>query len=145
MDNRERGRRDASLGFGMNVQLMNRLASSVVDEPNQPKPETPEQQQPDRDLKNPVSTTLSQSAPAIPNWILATASASIPVFEEQNGAESTGSIEEGTRLRLFLPIVTEADDQWATVQFVSGELGELTTGWAKVATPSCFLVNNLSV
>ena len=141
MDNRERGRRDASLGFGSSLQMINLIASNVVYE------------EPRQEVSEPI-TQAQQSQTGIqvsglsaePKWIRAVASCTMNVFEEQDrSSPSCGSIDEGTTLRLFLPTTIEQEDQWAWIQFVSGGLGDLTSGWAKVADSTKYFVEDLSV
>lgn len=140
MDNRERGRRDASLGFGTSLQMMNRL--SAVLPPNEP---AAARVRPS--VEEPTKRPLSEPEPPDQQtWIRATASCTIPVFDRDDDTlPSQISIDEGSSLRMFLPIQNKGGDQWAKVQFISTGLGDLATGWARVADADDYFVENLSV
>jgi hypothetical protein len=153
MDNRERGYRDASLGFGTNLQMMTKWASNIIAAPLEPAPPAQTKTQSDEEggtmqtsARPSVEMPSTASSSAAPNWIRATASCSMSVFADTNeSSQAYGKIDTGDPVRLFLPILADGDDQWAKVQFVSGKLGDLTMGWTKVASSKHYFVENLSV
>lgn len=153
MDNRERGYRDASLGFGVNLQMMTRLASNTnmaapvqPAQPEQTKSQSDEAGSAIQASARPSTEMPSTAPPSSPNWIRATASCTMSVFQDNNESSQVyGDIDLGVPFRLFLPTLVDGDDQWARVQFVSGELGDLTLGWMKVANSKRYFVENLSV
>ena len=156
MDNRERSRRDFSLGFTVpTVVLPNMIKVSEEDdstvsdaspqEPAAPRPRraTLDQERPE-DPPQP-SQVADEAGIRTPGqvWFHATATQEMTIVGDDG--QTVHVVPESHTVRVFLPVTNEDGVQWATVHAFTNDLGSIATGRAVVADSDGYKVGSLSL
>ena len=153
MDSRERSARDSSLGFSSNKSILARMRAAALAQQQSPPAREPEaaerptQPQPAAPPAPSPAAAFVDSVSSLPSWVTARATVDLPLFDGPAAVgPSPRTLLEGSMIRIVLPVVADSEGgQWALVQGMTSELGDLSTGYAQVADADNYWIDDLAL